>query len=242
MTDRVNYVVACWGGRTQAIEYIETQIELLNKLENNVAQVTLVSPPYEHKFPANTRFEKALKDLDGTKLDNGAPIVVLRRTTNDNISYGSWSDAYGKYHQKFDYYIFMEDDYIPACPKFDDILVELIKEKECHYLCALISGTTCGKAGIMHAGVTVGICESAAMEKIWQKYGSLLSDDFADRHWWNQMNFSYPYHYCGLKIDHFAHKYGVPFWYGARSQLMHLIQGDQLLLMPIQHKAAVKYE
>lgn len=240
MTNRVNYIVACWGGRPEAITYIRSHIELLNKLENEVAQVTLVSPLYRDILPANTTFEKALDELDGTKLDNGAPIVVLRRDNNRNMSYGSFSAAYGEYHQKFDYYIFMEDDYIPARPNFDTILVDLLKQKQCHYLCALVSGTTCGSEGIIHAGVTVGICESAAMEKIWQKYGSLLSDDFRDWHWFNQMNFSYPYHRCGFKIDHFAHTYGVPFWCAHKKSIIHMVPGAELLLIPHQHKEAIK--
>ncbi len=238
MTNRVNYVVACWGGRKEGPDYIHVHIDLLNQLEHNVAQVTFVSPPYPGK--ANRKFEKTLEELDGTTLNNGAPIVVLKRAGNNNISYGSWSDAYGAYHEKFDYYIFMEDDYIPARPNFDTILVDTLKEKQCHYLCIFVSPSRCRNDNIPHAGVTVGVCESAAMEVIWRKYGSLLSEDFKDWHWWNQMNFSYPYHYCGFKIDDCSDEYVVSLWY--RNNVKELHPGSKHLLVPIQMQNMVVFD
>jgi len=242
MTNRINYVVACWGKRGQeGPEYIKTHINLLNKLENHIAQVTLVSPPYIDGLSLHKKFETLLSELDGTTLENGTPIVVLGRASNDNISYGSFSDAYGLYRQQFDYYIWMEDDYIPARPNFDTILVDILEEKQCHYLCMLVS-TSCCKDNIPHAGVTVGISKSSALEIIWEKYGSLLSTDFEDKHWLNQMNFSYPYHYCDLKIDDCSDTYAVPFWNGPKNELLHFVQRDHYLLVPHQHFAAVKYD
>lgn len=238
---RINYVIACWGGRGvggESAKYIQTHIDLLNKLENNIAQVTIVSPPYSDK-PIQG-FEKTLVRLDGTTLDNGAPIVVVYRAVNANMSYGSFSDAYGTYRQQFDYYIFMEDDYLPARPNFDSILVDILEEKQCHYLCMFVSPTTCRDTKIPHAGVTVGVCKSTAMEIIWQKYGSLLSDDFDDWHWYNQMNFSYPYHYCGLKIADCSDQYVVSLWY--KTSVKELHPGNQHLLVPIQMQNVIVYD
>ncbi len=239
---KINYVVAVWGGRLEAPANIQLHLDLINKLENNIDQVTLVSPPYPGQ--QNIGFEKTLKRLDGITLDGGAKVVVLKRTTNDHMSYGSWSDAYGAYRQEFDYYIFMEDDYIPARPNFDTILVDILEAKQCHYLCMLVSSSQCTsvitKKSFPHAGVTVGICKSTAMEVIWERFGSLLSNDFEDWYWHNQMNFSYPYTYCGFSIADFADQYAVPFWH--KNSLMHFVQGDKYLLVPKEHQVAVRFD
>jgi len=238
---KINYVVALWGARIEAVAHLQLHLDLISRLENKIDQVTLVSPAYGGP---NVAFEKALERAHHTKLDNGAEVVVLRRDNNKNMSYGSWSDAYGAYRDKFDYYIWMEDDYIPARPNFDTILVDILEEKQCHYLCMLVSSSQCLSVvsgnSFMHAGVTVGISKSTAMEVIWGKYGSLLCNDFDDWHWYNQMNFSFPYTYCDFKIDDFADRYAVPFWH--RNNLMHLVEGDQYLLMPQEHKSVVIYE
>lgn len=239
---KINYVVALWGGRPQCEVNIRLHIDLLNSLKNNVSQVTLVSPAYSDR--PSPAFEKTLKELDGTTLANGANVVVLRRNHNANISYGSWSDAYGEYRDQFDYYIFLEDDYIPARPFFDTILVSMLEAKQCHYLCMLVSETQCTSiitgVKLPHAGVTVGICKSTAMEVIWEKYGSLLSNDFEDWYWHNQMNFSYPYGHCGFKIDDFSDQYAVPFWH--HKKLLHFVTGDQYLIVPQESKEVIIYD
>lgn len=233
---KINYVIALWGAKSDADTNLKIQIDLLNKIDHNLAQVTLVSPPYEG---SHLKFENLLTELEGTTLSNGAPIVLIRRDANKNMSYGSFSDAFGAYRQEFDYYIFMEDDYIPARPRFDQLLVDILKIKGCHYLCMLVSNTTFDSRGIPHAGVTVGICDAAAMETIWQKHGSLLSDDFPDWYWHNQMNFSYPYHYCGFKIADFSDAYAITMWY--MNGLKELIPGPARLLVPIQMQNMVIY-
>lgn len=204
----------------------------LNKYKHNLGQVTFIHPDWHNGYP---EYEELLQELDGSTLDNGTPIVVRRRP-NVDISYGGFSDVYGDYRTKFDYYLFMEDDYLPCLDNFDSILVDILKEKQCHYLCTLVSNTTWENNGIPHAGMTAGICASAALEVIWQKYESLLLPDRVAQnfHWNGQLLLSYPFHYCGLKIDDFSDRYSAPFWYSQANRIEMMADTGEFILVPIQ--------
>jgi hypothetical protein len=244
--DKVNYVVACWGesrisehstttiSRAECLGYLKAQMAILNQLKHSLAQVTIIHPHWPHA-PVK-QYDQFLQELDGGTLADGTPIVVLRRPNTD-MSYGSWSHAYGMYRQQFDYYIFIEDDYIPSLDNFDFILVDLLEQKQCGYLCTLISNTTWHNNGIAHAGITNGICKTTALEVIWNKYGSLLhnQDEQCGHYWGGQLQFSYPYHYCGLKIDDVSDTYSTPFWYAQDRKILMFVNRDRNIIVPIQY-------
>jgi hypothetical protein len=134
----------------------------------------------------------------------------------------------------------MEDDYIPGHINFDSVLVDILEKKKCEYLCTLVSNTTWNNNGIVHAGVTNGICKTTALETIWQKYNSLLLGDDASivnckYYWYGQLLFSYPYHHCGFKIDDFSDEYCVPFWYAQQGKIKFFVKNPSILLVPIQY-------
>ena len=132
---RTNLVVACWGGhrRTRHPEYeadrayyLKLQEDSLAKFEHSLAQITFVSTGGDENY------NKFLRRL-------ASKYSVMRRD-NVGMSYGSF-DAAWKAFPDFDYYIFLEDDYLFITDNFDTKLVELFESfDDCGYLCQLIWG------------------------------------------------------------------------------------------------------
>ncbi len=55
------------------------------------------------------------------------------------MSYGAWSELFGKNKDKFDYFIFNEDDYFFIEDDFDSTLVRKFNSyPNCGYLCAVV--------------------------------------------------------------------------------------------------------
>ena len=71
------------------------------------------------------------------------PVVVVK-CENYGYSGGQWLKAYEKYTDKFDYYIFIEDDYCPGMLGFDNILKIAYLAKfsgGAGLLCSLVEGS-----------------------------------------------------------------------------------------------------
>lgn len=151
---RINYVIATWSGvrRNPSTEYLKKHLQRLFELKHSLAQITVVRPAGSD----NAEFY----NLDAETLSK---IVILDRPENDR-SYGQFIYAYKTYTDQFTDYIIVEDDYIPNIDHFDTLLLLLLKEKECDYLC--------GKYGRfktsdpLHPQQNQGIVKASAFEKI----------------------------------------------------------------------------
>ena len=138
---KTNLVIACWGGSRAAPDpvyekdggsYIKGQLNYLNRYKHNLSQITFMAN-YSAKRNYNEMVDKIPKKIQGT------PVKVIRRA-NEGISYGAYNQAFLRYRDQFDYYIFLEDDYVFCHDYFDEILVKLFNQKEnCGYLCGLIT-------------------------------------------------------------------------------------------------------
>jgi hypothetical protein len=170
---KVNYVVACWAGDRRKTDdtyhydksfYLRMQVRALSKYKNNLSQITFVIADCEDEAE---EFSQAVKQLP-TKIQN-TPVTVLRRENNGQ-SYGSYSHCFAKYREEFDYYIFIEDDYVIVQDNFDEILVNMYRAKsDCGYLCSLVFSST----PYPHAAISNGIAHSEVLEKIWHKFGEI---------------------------------------------------------------------
>lgn len=74
--------------------------------------------------------------MDATTLINNVPVTWLVRP-NIGISYGAFMSFYMKNTTKHDWYIFIEDDYVPCTDDFDQKLVTLASETNADYMCCL---------------------------------------------------------------------------------------------------------
>lgn len=156
------YVIATYGGHRPTArmspfgnaEYlnspswnIKTHLERLSKLKHNINQIIVVVPPNPKKF---------LSEL--SVIADQYSIEVFYRRKNQGMSYGGYSDVFGYYKNKFDYYFFFEDDYVPVLDNFDSIFIE-------NY-----------SGGWLHTGgVECGLVSSKVLQKVWDRFKCLPS-------------------------------------------------------------------
>lgn len=179
----INYVIAAYGGRRRhsiprydadSSYLLRTHLRALSEVKHRLDRVTIVAPPRDKRDRFQDRFEAFLTgEVPATV--GGAPVTVIRRTTNSGFSYGSWSDAYKASRGKFDWYVFMEDDYYFALDGFDDLLVEESeKSKDCGFLAA----KTRQDPGQVHfADIFAGLFRASALEDLFVSLGRLPHSD-----------------------------------------------------------------
>lgn len=177
---KVLYAISSWSGTRDGLQfddsYICRHVNYLKKVKHNLSQISIGDPENPKKRPCFTNFMSEIQKAGETP-------VVVHPMSNHGRSYGQWSRIYEKYRTDFDYYIFIEDDYIPVLDNFDSVLVEMFdkfhKEQNCGFLCGLVlepparSGHVCTE---IHAGVSNGIASSAVLEKVYEKFGCLPHD------------------------------------------------------------------
>lgn len=213
---RVNYMLATWsGGRRQGCTYGNNtfqHLRYLNRVKHNISQVTVGYPTNPNDLPEYKRFMNGLKSLE-----NNVPIVV-ERLPNKGRSYGQYSRIFDKYRSQFDYYIFMEDDYVPVMDNFDTKLVEkfdkLHEEKNCGFLCGMVERV---KFRIkepnqpLHAAIAWGISSYNVLERIWEENG-MLPHDTNIKYRDGQNLFSWGFMKSGYTLQDVLDEYCTTYW------------------------------
>jgi hypothetical protein len=178
----------------------------LSRLGHSLTQVTLVVPenPYEPQ-----EYRAYLRSLP--ERVQGAALTVLERE-NSGMSYGSWSHAFGRYRRQFDYYLFLEDDYVPCQPRFDRTLVEMFRAvPRCGYLCSLVAALA---RPVRHAAIANGLASAEALERIWQRHGMLphaaSSRDYGENEN-GQVVFSTAFEEAGFVLADTSSRYTAPY-------------------------------
>jgi hypothetical protein len=164
---KTNYVLCCWSGARRVNDprlasdpayYLRHHIKSLFDLPHQLTQISIMVPrnPDEPKS-----YRSLLKRLPSRI--QGANVVVMERP-NIGMSYGSFSDCFKRYRSEFDYYFFMEDDYVFTQPYFDQIHVDRMEDNpDVGYLCGLAWATPAP----LHAGISNGIIRTKALEAVW---------------------------------------------------------------------------
>lgn len=134
---RVNLVVACWGGprRTPDAQYeadrayyLKQQMDSLSRFKHSLSQITFVSTGGD-----TDNYYRYLERVVGKDFE------VIQRP-NYGMSYGSF-DAAWQADRSFDYYIFLEDDFVFVRDNFDTEMVKYFQAlPDCGYLCQLSWG------------------------------------------------------------------------------------------------------
>src|SRR5512147_2935470 len=131
------YVIAAYLGARQRqnprqqrdkFYYLKRHLDQLNRLRHNLDEILLVlSINQQTDIELFPQFAK----------EHGLSTLIRQ---NLGYSYGAWSDAFAHYGDRFDRYIFMEDDYLPIPDAFDSKLHELLDiYPRCGYLCGLVT-------------------------------------------------------------------------------------------------------
>lgn len=133
----INYVIATWSGKDTKCDIPHTNnpppqntltfhLERLSQLKHNLAKITIMKPTCDVANQMNNYYSIS-KIIPLFK----CPVVVIE-CENYGYSNGQWLKCYEinvKNKEKFDYYIFIEDDYVPNQHHFDVVLMNLYNQK-----------------------------------------------------------------------------------------------------------------
>lgn len=154
---------------------LKTQIDMLTKINHNLSKIVFYFNIDETDFGLmNTVIKMVPNSIQNSSLD-----IRFRNNKNGGYSYGSFSDAFTEYKEKFDYFIFLEDDYFIIENYFDSILIDIYHSyKNCGYLCSLKTGTFSeGEHIDTHAANSFGIASKNNLQLVFDKFGRLPYKD-----------------------------------------------------------------
>ena len=205
---RINYVIGTWSGKRinaySGLEYygtvLKNHIQKLGLIKNSLNQITIMKPFNPVK---NTYYEIELNDK-----------IKVIDCPNEYQSYGQWLKAVELFVDDFDYFIFIEDDYVPATDDFDLKLIEMYEEGT--YLCSMAEPY----AGFPHhAAISNGIISKKTIENLIHSVD--FKKWFTENHQYNtnivsgginyQIVFSYYLINNGISIVDYRKKYAVDF-------------------------------
>jgi hypothetical protein len=138
---RTNLIIATYGGTYEKFfhnndkkNYLKYNLLLLNKIKTNINQITIMKPKINENHVEMIDYYN-FDDLD---IENIRDKIKIYECENIGISYGQLFTAISKTHD-FDYYIFLEDDYICFKDYFEEDLINKLNKKDIEsFLCLYI--------------------------------------------------------------------------------------------------------
>lgn len=175
---KVAYLLAAYGGRSNdgvdRTIYLRDHLEQLRTVKHHIDAIIIIINTSKQELPEYTEFVRTISEKIGD-----TPVTILRRS-NIGMSYGAYTHAFKKYVNEFDYFILMEDDYLPVEDYFDTTLVNMLKEAVgTAYLCGCIAYGW-GKGQFPHAGLSNGIIPSDIIKKVHSSGGFRHSNTIGD--------------------------------------------------------------
>ena len=215
--DRVCYVCCFYFGDRRKINQIynidrlillKKQINYLNRVKHNIDNIV---------FSFNLNYDdinilNEFINLIPKKIHNSNVEIVIRQ--NNGISYAAWSEYAIKNIEKYDYFIFNEDDYFFIEDNFDDYLISTFKNYErCGYLC-LVAREPMGWNGFRkHAGASSGITDKKSLGKVFnyfETFSKIKGYDYKIAESL-QIDFTNCFMKEGLEIYDVRENYRIPF-------------------------------
>jgi len=203
--------------------FVKKQVEILEKRKHNLTKIIFNFNIEKEHYHYLSEVYKIVP-----KLIQGAEIEINIRE-NKGISYGAWSDLFLKYKDKYDYYIFNEDDYMFIEHNWDNYLVNKFNSyNDCGYLCMLVREPLDWCDWRKNAGNSVGISSSEVLMRIVNRFGKLphheLSEEYDDAVE-GQHRFSFSFLQLGYNIYDVRDDYAVlgswesPDWYTPKCEV-----------------------
>jgi hypothetical protein len=218
MKNKACYVINFYlGDRRKIIDevkddrlyFLKKQIAHLFNYKHNLSKIIFNFNIREEDYPyVNEIFKTTPKYIQDTE-------VEINFRENYGMSYGAWSDAFIKNKDKYDYYIFNEDDYFFIEDKWDEYLINKFNSLEnCGYLCMVVREGQEWCDYKKHAGHSTGISSFEALNKVYSKYGELphsKSGDYRTNEQQGQVNQSNSFIEVGYEIYDIRDDYRVEF-------------------------------
>ena len=246
MTLSVNYVIATYGGKYLRREQTDkgiTESTLKRHLQKLIVllpstkyikQITIGKPIVKEEV-----YKKYYDVQDEVnKIEELGVKVMFLRTPNKEtgLSYSQWRETHKKYPD-FDFYMVMEDDWIPNCSAFDSLLLDEWNKRIGHhnvpaYLCmwyAKIHNLP------IHAAISVGLISKSAFINL--AYHVPYSVELG------QFEFSFELERAGVTIKDYSdsgHNYRLYFWSTAHGVIFdfsthYAYKNNNTLLIPLQY-------
>lgn len=187
--------------------FLKKHIELLSSVKHNLSSIIFnfnVDP--EHYSYVN----EALK-ITPNQLQNSVVEVNIRE--NKGMSYGAWSDVFVSNKDKFDYFLFIEDDNFYIEDNFDSTLIRKFNSyPNCGCLCPLVRPAEEWNKFKSHSGHHSIFSTNEILSKIYNKYGELpyaKSSDYTEIEFDSQIEQSYVFIKEGYYLYDFRDEYIV---------------------------------
>jgi RimJ/RimL family protein N-acetyltransferase len=206
MTPKVNYVITTWSGprRDPNLSYLKNHLINLLTLKHNLSQITIVKPIVEG-------CDMSYYEIDSLINKFNCDVKILEKYDNVGQSYGQFFHAYESYKNEFDYYIFVEDDYMVDIDHFDKILVdEFVNQEVDGFLCSYSGSTSYDPIG--GASISNGIMSTNSMSKIYDIFPNPTQKINDLKGYMCQMNFSKLIWESNLHFKDISKKYRVPYY------------------------------
>jgi glucosamine-phosphate N-acetyltransferase len=134
---KINLIISTYSGlySTENKEnYLKKNLLLINNLKTDIEQITIMKP----KVDSNHIEIKDYYNFENLNLNNIKNKIVIYDCDNIGISYGQFFTGIFK-DLSFDYYIFIEDDYVPFINYFEkEFINEYLKNNDNSLLCSFI--------------------------------------------------------------------------------------------------------
>ena len=129
---RINLVISTYSGRYYKFDskndtinkdkenYLKYNLLMLNNVKHNLSQITIMKPKINNDHTEILNYY----NFENINISNIKNKIKIYECENYGISYGQFFTAIFK-DIEFDYYIFIEDDYMIFLDNFDSILVNL---------------------------------------------------------------------------------------------------------------------
>lgn len=206
MNSKVNYVITTWSGprREPNLNYLKNHLINLLSLKHNLSQITIVKPIVNG-------CNMSYYEVDNLINKFNCDVKILEKYDNIGQSYGQFFHAYETYKNEFDYYIFVEDDYMVDIDHFDEILVdEFVEQKVDGFLCSYCGPTPTDPVG--GASISNGIISTNCMSKIYDSFPNPIQKINDREGYMCQINFSKLIWESNLNFKDISQKYRVPYF------------------------------
>jgi hypothetical protein len=217
MNDKACYVVSFYfGDRRRTVSefnedkllFLKKQIETLQTYHHNLDKIIFsFNVESEHYIYLNEALKIVPQFIQNTEVE-----IIIRE--NKGFSYSAFSEAFKNNRDKYDYFIFNEDDYFLVENDWDQYLIQKFHMfPNTGYLCAIQRDEDEWNDYKPHAGHTFGISSTSALDKVWEKYECLPNSYKNDYEIQQkvQIDFSYAFFEVGLKVYDIREDYRVSF-------------------------------
>lgn len=217
MKDKVCLIVNFYFGDRRKISdtyksdkliLLKKQIEYLNTVKHNLDTIVFSFNLDDDTIGVLSSYINHIPK----KIQNSKVEIVLRK--NVGMSYGAWAEYTLKNIDKYDYFIFNEDDYFFVENNFDLHMVDIFKSKEnCGYLATISREPSGWNQNRKHAGCSIGMASKETLKIVKEEFEEITNND-SDTYKNAeslQVNFTYCFVKKGLEIYDVRDKFRIPF-------------------------------